>query len=62
MVQIELGLASAALSHGDKLGAQVVLRAVVAELDLFVRLRLLAAADEAPIKALLGRVIQSISR
>jgi len=61
VLRIELALAVAELSSSHPALAVAPLDAVIVELDLLVRLRLLSAADAAPLRALVTRVIRSVS-
>jgi hypothetical protein len=61
LIQFELGIAAFALRSGQPLAAELALDAVVTELDLLARFRRLSAADAAPLRTQLTRLIRSVS-
>jgi DNA/RNA endonuclease G (NUC1) len=61
VLKIELGLAQRQLALGKPANAAATLRVVVLEIDALVRVGRLSAADAAPLRTLLTRVIRSIS-
>jgi hypothetical protein len=61
LLELELTVARAALDRENRFVALVELRAAIVELDALVRRGVLSAADAAPLRTLLSRVIRSLS-
>jgi hypothetical protein len=61
LLQLELGLAALALRSGQPIAADLALRAVMAELDILVRIRRLSTTDAAPLRTLVTRLIRSVA-
>jgi DNA/RNA endonuclease G (NUC1) len=59
LLRLELQIAAAAFDAGLPVVAVVVLQAVVIELDILVQIGRLSAADAAPLRALVTRIIRS---
>jgi DNA/RNA endonuclease G (NUC1) len=60
VLKAELGAAQALIDRGRNAAASLLLRATVIEIDLLVRLRVVAAADVAPLRSQLTQVIASL--
>ena len=60
MLKAELAAAQVLIDRGKNAAAALLLKAVVVELDLLVRLRQVSAADVAPLRTLLTQVISTL--
>jgi DNA/RNA endonuclease G (NUC1) len=60
MLKAEVDAARKLIAKGNNRGAMTVLRTLVSELDFLVRMRMVKAADVAPLRALLIQVYQSL--
>ena len=60
VLKAEVDAAARLIAKGNNRGAMTVLRCMVSELDFLVRLRVVKAADVAPLRALLVSVYQSL--
>ena len=60
VLKAEVDVAQRLIAKGNSRGAKSVLRCIVSELDFLVRLRVVKAADVAPLRALLISVYQAL--
>jgi hypothetical protein len=60
VLKAELGAAQQLINRGKNAAASLLLKATVIELDLLVRLRVVSAADVAPLRSLLTQVIGTL--
>ncbi len=60
VLKAEIRAAQELIERGKNVAAKTLLRAIVAEIDVLVRLRVMTAADAAPLRAILVQVIGSL--
>jgi len=60
LLKAEIAAAQDLLNRGKTVAASALLRVIVVQIDLFVRLRVLTAADAAPLRAILVQVIATL--